>query len=368
VRSSWCTVLSCAWLSFTPEAGADVPVADAGPPPIARGPLSPFVPRVVAESAYATHAPPRAEGAVVASVADEEIALWNVGGTSRPDHVSNKRGFHVAPRVLVETRVLSGRLPDRSRKRGSLSQVGILAQTRNHGYWPIRLCYEASLRGEPKLRGKATVRLSIARSGRVSASRVVASEPALRPVATCVAEKLRRLGYSPAPPRRADVDVSIELSPGDAPLPGAALGSSPPAPGPLPIPVRPWLDAGPAVAALEPAAARTGQCYAQARAQDPGLWGRLALRLRLDEAGQVLEVGEHESRFPSSDVVACARAALQGLRLPRPLGGGADLVWALRLGEPPPPAEPALAENTATPAAPQGTVAESPPIRVRVGP
>jgi hypothetical protein len=301
----------------------------------------------------------------VASVADEELALWNTGGTSRPDHVSNRPGYHVAPRIFVETIVRSGRVPERSQRRGVLSRVAIQAQTRNQGYWPLRLCYEASLRDEPKLRGRLVVRMSIGTRGRVSASRVVDSSASLRTVASCVAEKVRGLRFTPAPARRADVDVSVELSPGDAPLPSLGLGPAPPAPGPD---RRLFVDAPAAEASLSSLAEQARPCLEPVLARDPLLWGRLALLLDVEGAGRIIGAKEHESRFPSPDVVDCVRALVIGKELSPLLGGQAQIVWALRVGEPPPKPAPAPAGNPPAPAARQGTVAESPPIRVRVGP
>src|SRR5262249_45722571 len=118
----------------------------------------------------------RPDGAVQAAVADEDLARWNVGGTSDPRFVSNRPGFHAAPGVMVETTVRGGALPARSNGKGVLSELAVLAQTRNHGYWPFRLCYETGLRQNPKVRGKSSLHVTIDTRGHVSASRVANTE------------------------------------------------------------------------------------------------------------------------------------------------------------------------------------------------
>src|SRR5215471_5361169 len=73
------------------------------------------------EHVYAFGERPRADGPVQASVADEEIARWDVGGRGDPAHVSNRPGFHVAPRVVVDVTLRPGELPVRSSSKGVLS-------------------------------------------------------------------------------------------------------------------------------------------------------------------------------------------------------------------------------------------------------
>jgi hypothetical protein len=274
----------------------------------------------------------RPDGAVQAAVADEDLARWNVGGTSDPRFVSNRPGFHVAPRVMVETFVRGGHLPARSNGKGILSELAVLAQTRNRGYWPFRLCYETGLRQNPKLRGKSSVHLTIDTRGRVSSSRVATTELADREVATCLAERAKELKFTPAPSRRTGVDIGVELSPGDAPLPELALS----APADVPEAILGRSDARRLEETLAGAVAAASSCFAAGRALDPQLWGRIGLRFDVDRHGNVT-VREHESRFPDQGVVRCATAAIQALPLEGTLAGPISFAWGLRLGAPPQP-------------------------------
>jgi hypothetical protein len=320
---------------------------------------------VRAEAVRASGPRPRPDGAVQAAVEDEELARWNVGGTSDPRFVSNRPGFHVAPRVMVDTLVRGGQLPSRSSRKGMLSELAVLAQARNHGYWPFRLCFEAGLRQNAKLRGKSVLHSTIDANGRVSASRLVTTELADREVATCLAERAKELRFSPPPPRRTGVDVSVELSPGDALLPELAL---------LPATDAPEATIGRSdTRRLEEALARavTGasSCFAAGRALDPRLWGRIGLRFDVDRHGNVT-VREYESRFPDQGVVRCTAAAVQALPLAGMLAGPTSFAWGLRLGSPPPsPPQPSpvatnQAKNEPSASNAQSAVAESPAPRL----
>ncbi|HEX3593893.1 MAG TPA: AgmX/PglI C-terminal domain-containing protein, partial [Polyangiaceae bacterium] len=148
---------------------------------------------VTAEAVYPSGERPRADGPVQASVADEDLARWNVGGTSDGHFPSNRPGFHVAPRVKVDVSLRPGQLPFQSSRKGVLSETAVLAQSRNHGYWPFRICFEAGLRKDPKLRGKSRLHAVIEPSGHVRAARVVASELDDHEVARCVVARAETL-------------------------------------------------------------------------------------------------------------------------------------------------------------------------------
>jgi hypothetical protein len=289
----------------------------------------------VAETPFAFDRRARADGAVQASVEDEALARWNVGGSGDAACVSNRPGFHVAPRVMVDTDVRSGRLPASQREAHGreLSRSGVLAQTRNRGYWPFRLCFEAGLRRAPKLKGKTTVRIVIGRSGSVASGRLVSTELDDREVASCLVAKARSLRFSPPPARKAEVDVSVDLSPGDAPLPGTAAAAAPDG-----APCNSTFDARETAVALGAAVIPATSCYAEGISRDPKLWGRLGLRLDVAADGTLQGVREDESHFPDPRVTACVVSALANVRLPPPHGGPIRLGWGLRFGSPPVPA------------------------------
>ncbi|HVU05253.1 MAG TPA: AgmX/PglI C-terminal domain-containing protein [Polyangiaceae bacterium] len=303
---------------------------------------------------------PRSEGAVQAAVEDEALARWNVGGSSDPDCASNRRGFHVAPRVKVDIDVREGRLPAKSAKQGELSELAVLAQTRNRGYWPLRLCYQEGLRAAPKLAGKTAVHMTIGRSGHVAHARLLTTELRDHEVATCVASRLGALSFAPAPRRRVEVDVTVDLNPGDAVLPDTCTAEDPESvPDAVPSALQDALEAR--LPALE-------SCYAAGLERDPALWGRIAFELDVAPDGRVRKVGQHDSRFPDTGVVACGARALEGLGLPSPAEGGTRLVWGVRFGQA--PSDRVAAERTNPPGTPaaKSLVAEPTRPRLRLAP
>jgi hypothetical protein len=312
-----------------PDAGAPVTPATPAPPP------------ALAEPAWPLGERPRPDGAVQASVADEELARWNVGGSSDPSARSNRPGFHVAPRVKVDTVVRSRRMPEQSSKKGVLSKVGVLAQARNRGYWPFRVCFEAGLRADAASKGKTRVRITLGRDGRASASRLLATELRHPDVATCLVNRARTLRFAPGPTGRTEVDVTVDLSPGDAPLPGVTVPAPPPAASPGKI------DVGAVTGVLGTALPAAAACFTRRAARDPKLWGRVGLRVGLGADGAILLLEENESRFPDRDVVACIVTAVRALPFPPPLGGPASFTWGVRLGGPPPPGAPGEGGNGA---------------------
>jgi hypothetical protein len=350
-------------LALPTAAGAQ---PDSGVSPTQTVPRAPpqTIPLVQSEHVNVSGERPRPDGPVQASVADEELARWNVGGTADPHYPSNKPGFHVAPRVMVDTTVRAGWLPVRSSRPGVFSETAVLAQTRNKGYWPFRLCFEAGLRQNAKLRGKSRLHFVIDVDGRARASRLVATELTDIEVARCVAARAGALKFAPPPRRRVPVELSVELSPGDAPLPELRLaGTDPPDATPRPLPV---LDGRRVEELLLGALATATACFASRNAVEPFLWGRIGLRVDVDRHGNVT-VKEHESRFPDAEVVRCTAAAVQALPIANVATGPASFTWAVRFGSPPPPTNVAAtnqAENKGPVATVHSAVAESPAPRL----
>ena len=304
------------------------PPPDAPPPE----PEPSIAAHVEIEAPYKTFQRPRPAGPVFAAGEDEALARWNLGGTGDPNFISNRAGFHPGSRVVVDTELLGGQLPAKSGP--GLSQRGLLAQSRSRGYWPLRLCYEDALRRDAKLSGETRVKVSIARSGRVTRAQVLRTaldEEAGR----CLSLAIENLRYEPGPAAGlVAVELSVKFWRGDAPLP--ALG---PAPGKLfENPGR--LEASVITAALEPARQKVEQCYARGLVRDPGLWGRLGLRIDLTSDGTIESVHEDESRFPDPEVSECVVGELGALTFPAPAGGPLSFVQAFRLGAPPAPAAP----------------------------
>lgn len=281
------------------------------------------------ERPFKLHQRPRPKGEVHAAGEDEELARWNVGGTGDPAFVSNRPGYHPAPRVRVDTRITRGRLPKRSKKPRTLTEDRVLARARKYGYWPFRLCFEAGLRADQQLHGKTEIRFSIRGDGSVRRARLVSTKLDRREVAECLASKSERLTFLPPPRARIDVEMTVALWPGDAPVPLAGPPSDP-------APDNPGeLDTDAVAAALEVRRSEIGDCYRRGLARDGALWGRIQVRVDLDARGELLGAREDESRFPDRAVARCVVHAVRAVPFPIPKGGALSLVVAARLGMPP---------------------------------
>jgi hypothetical protein len=302
------------------------PVDDRAPPTL----------HIAAEQPFKLYQRPRPTGAVHAAVSDENLARWNVGGTGDPEFISNRPGYHPGARVVVDASVLRGNLPARAprdrrtgRPKKVLSEHTVLARSRKYGYWPFRLCFEAGLRRKQTLSGQTVVRLTTNAAGKVTATRLVGTKLEDEAVAECLAERTRELTYEPAPGRRIDVELSIKLWPGHAPVPLAG----PPMEDPPENPGR--LDRKAMALALEPLHGTLRDCYRQGLERDPGLWGRVQLLIEQNAKGEVTRVTEDESRFPDRQVSRCLARVVKEARLPPPAGGELVFCYALRLGQMP---------------------------------
>ncbi|MCC6897958.1 MAG: AgmX/PglI C-terminal domain-containing protein [Polyangiaceae bacterium] len=306
------------------DAPADAPpVEDAGPGAEAR---------VEIETPYSTWARPRPKGDVAAGAHDELIGRWNLGGTSDPTFLSNRPGFHPGTRVKVDTRVVGGRLPKSApldRRTGKhlvvLSETSLLVRARKHGYWPYRTCFERGVQKSGKLGGGETVlRFSVDRSGRIGPPRVTHTKLEAPEVVSCLREQTGRLPLLP-PPKRVEVELSVQVWPGDAPLPSLDPVPTDPA---LALPV----DSKALASALEGERSAIAGCYAAGLGRDPGLWGRLQLHVDLDAHGRVKRAREAESRFPDPVATACVVERVKALRLPVRAGHATAFELAFRLG------------------------------------
>jgi|GEM_PF-616427 len=327
----------------------EAPVAASAPEPpavaadVTAEPIPPIsesqtpLPAFEIERMYPPGGQPRPRGLVAASTFDAELARWNVGGSSAPDHPSNQPKYHPAPRVVVDLARESGG------RRDTFTQ-GVLADARNSGYFPFRTCYEQALRQRPQLAGKTRLRLRLAATGRVTQARVIRSDLKHPDFNACLGRAARSLKFRRAPARARDYDFNIELWPGDAPLPSRSDVAS-----------RFDLSAFERVIAAR--ADELAACCAAATRADSRLWGRIALTLQLTEAGSVSAVNERESRFPDPRASACMRQVLSSVT-GLPAGKALELTWAARCGEPPalspgppaqPPAAPADGEDVAPP-------------------
>jgi hypothetical protein len=285
---------------------------------------------------------------MAASAFDEQLARWNLGGSSDPAHPSNRPNYHPAPRVLVELGPLSRKIDKHSQRAKAFSAATLLAEARSRGYWPFRTCFEQGLRARPTLSGRTRLRLSIGSGGLVTAGRVLATELAERTTAQCLALAARGLSFRHAPTRRLDVELSVKLWPGDAPLPPRELARTPRE-----------LETSALAGAFMESAPALARCCESALARDPRLWGRVALCVETNADGAVVKARETESRFADPAASACMAQELGALRLPT-RGQALEVVLAVRCGSPPqPPAPPEPPPGA--PADPDAPPAPSPP-------
>jgi len=299
-------------------------LSDAGAPS-----SQPSAAQLVIERPYLPWARPRTKGEVAAAGQDEAIGRWNLGGTQDPSFRSNRPGFHPGTRVIVNTRVISGKLPKTAplnRRTGKrvvvLSVTSLLARSRKHGYWPFRLCFErAALAGATPKGGKTMLRIAVSASGKIHGARLVGTKLEDSTIAECVRDRAKEIELLP-PPKRIAVQLEVELWPGDVQLP-----LLPPTP-----PDAPELDAKALQAALQQHEQQLRGCYAEGLARDASLWGRIQLHTLLEPSGSVRSVRESESRFPDSQVTRCIVGVVEKVKFPRRNSHSSHFEIGLRFG------------------------------------
>jgi len=303
-------------------------------------------PPVLIEPPYSALGHPRLGTEMQTLGRDEELFQWALGGSSDPEHPSNRPGYHPATRVVVDVELMS-RAPKGTTKR--LERIA-----RSTGYWPLRACFETAQRITPKSDRAARIRLTLSASGRVLGARHV-DKVSERDYAHCVLERIRGLDFTPGFTRKLDVDIKVKQWPGHAPVPPRAPDSAPKV-----------VLSSAARATLQGLAPALTDCYRAGLRQDPKLWGRIALRLSLGGDGAVTQATPVETRFPNADVAECARQTLLGARLPEEPGAAKELTFAARFGQVPvtPPAgapDSPVGDSPLAPPAPVDGTLPSPP-------
>jgi hypothetical protein len=143
----------------------------------------------------------------------------------------------------------------------------------------------------------------------------------------CLVEAVKKLHFVPAPHKRVDLDLKIGLFPGDAPLPSVhTLNGEENQPDT-------GFDPERSHAALEASRGNITRCYEQGLERMPGLWGRLELRVTLNETGKLVSLAEGESRFPDAAVRACVEDVVSKVLFPAPKATTCQAVVAFRFGQ-----------------------------------
>jgi hypothetical protein len=268
----------------------------------------------------------RAQDPAQAAADDEELARWDLGGSSDPNAITNQASYHPGTRVVVDTRPAKrrGGAPALRAPRG-LTYERVQAQARSRGYWPLRLCFELGQRDKKGDGGETQVAFSINTRGKVSAARLLDSKLGNAESAACMVRALQKLEFTPAPASRLRMVASIRVYPGDAELPiapDAALAAALP---------RGEFDPEAMRARVTAKQLELDACFREARRSDPALWGRLALAITLEIDGSVHRVSEVESRFPSAAATRCAQVLVSSLVFPSVNGKPFSFVLPLRL-------------------------------------
>jgi len=286
-----------------------------------------FSTQVVVDLPYLLDARPRAQDPQQAALDDEQLARWDLGGSSEPSSASSSASFHPGTRVVVDTRPAKRRsdAPALPAPRG-LSYQRIQAQARNRGYWPFRLCFERGQRDKQGPGGETRIAFTVGTRGKVSAARLLDSQLGNSASAACLVRELLKLEFTPAPTNKLRMVASIHIYPGDAELPVVPDAA---------------LVAQLACAEFDPEAMRArvtakqaelDACFAEARRVDPALWGRLALSVVLEMDGSVHRVTEVESHFPNAAATRCAQILVSSVVFPSVNGKPISFVVPLRLG------------------------------------
>lgn len=316
------------------SASAAAPEPSAPPAPASSPPLE-----VTFEAPYSVRGHAALATEMLTLERDEELFQWALGGSADPQHPAHRPGYHPATRVVVDIELRS-RAP-----KGTSKQI--LRVARSHGYWPLRSCFEAAERLLPKPERSARIRLTLGAQGKVLGSRSLLATPE-REYGRCVLERVRSLDFRPGFGRKLDVDIDVKQWPGHAPVPPRAP----------PDATQPRLTGEAAVALVNLRPALVA-CYEAGLREDPGLWGRLAFQLDVDENGSPKAATQVETRFPNARVVECAESALRSTWL---VGmGPGELRLGLRLRQMP-PTPPVPVPAPGAPPSPVGAPPTLPPV------
>jgi hypothetical protein len=261
---------------------------------------------VTDEPLYLRGRRPHPAGTMAMSQDDAVIAEWNRGGYEHSipivqGHFGKEHPLHTAPRVMIDMTLSA---------HPSATEEEVEKQVRAKGYWPVRLCYESGLRRLQTLNGTLTFRFDIDHKGKLTHVQPAEKPFADHEVATCIAKGLATLSVAPPPKRSIGRStVTIQIYPGDEPIylhSPVIRTSDPTAEDPALRPVR---------EALRDVLPHVRECYTAGLVQHPGLWGRMAVALTVDERGAISGAEEIESQFPDSNVTRCVIESLRAARV-----------------------------------------------------
>ncbi len=207
------------------------------------------------------------------------------------DKKKNKPKPHPDPRIVVDV----------LKTEGELDGNDVQKTVRAKGYGVIRTCYETGLRKKQTLRGTLTFELAIGTSGKgLNVTKRESNIPD-ESVVWCIIRETMRLPFYKEEAGGTRVMFRVQLGEGD-----------------LPVAVYKLHRKSEKIAeALKTKSSAIEDCYRPVVENDPRIGGALVLRIRARLNGEVQSVTEHETHFPSKEVIKCIREALSEVKLPR---------------------------------------------------
>lgn len=219
---------------------------------------------------------------------------------------------HPHPRVVIEV----------TSARGGHTAKAVERAVRA-GFWHgVVSCYRLDAARRPDLELDVKLVLEIRRDGSIKSARAASGGKTAKSgqAPPCLAKKVA--GIDIAQGRGGTTaHVRVRVWPGDDPLPP---------PDDQIVPGPGTLDLEAAREAITRAAPALAACHDKTRAYAPELWGRLAVRVHVDESGQIDEAFEVESELPDEHLRRCALAVVREVSLPAPSGGDLRVVVPLR--------------------------------------
>lgn len=240
-----------------------------------------------------------------------ERTAWNTGGLGETIADVPTPDVHPMPRVVIDV----------LKATGQIGHAAVERTMRKHSWIRVIECYALGAYKDQKLRGEATVRFSIAPSGKPKAGKVVAQKLPDTDVVSCLASHVTALDFGKAN-GMTQVTARIHIGAGDEPMPPPAS---------VVVPGDGALSPDEMKRPIEAALPEIQRCFESAFTYAPALWGRLAIRFHVTENGKVDEAFEVESRFPDERVARCILHLARDMKFPKPRGGDVRFVVPLRL-------------------------------------
>lgn len=231
----------------------------------------------------------------------------------QPRHATSTRPYHPDPGIIIDVASVQG----------AATQADVQRIARAKGYGTVRACYEEGLRRNQQLAGRVAVELTLQSDGTVQNAHKTSTTLSDDNVALCVAREIGRLHLADAPKSpsadakdltSSTVTMNVSLAVGDEQV----------------AVQRPAPHADKLRDVLRGKLANVEACYKTGLERRRDIGGRLNVRVRATKAGEIVETGEWESRFPDVEVTRCVLSAVKAAKLPR-LGRETVFIYPIHL-------------------------------------